>query len=932
MRPVRVEVLGRVRAWRDGQELSLGPPRQRAVLAVLALRANHVVSRDEIVDAVWGDRPPASAVNGVHLYVSALRRVLADERPGRLLAGSGPGYLLRLEPDQLDLAVAGGYLDRARRLVAAGDAAGAVREFDAALGLWHGTPLAGIAGPFAEVERTRLTELRLTAVEDRAEAVLDLGRHRELVPELSTLAAEHPLRERMRAVLMTALYRSGRRSEALTVYAETRRHLVDELGVEPGRQLRDLHRKMLTDEDAGTMVAGDPPPVAVPRQLPAAVRHFAGRADELAVLSRVADEAGAGPVLISAIEGTAGVGKTALAVYWAHQVAHRYPDGQLYVNLRGFDPGGPPATPGEAVRGLLDALAVPRHRIPLDLPAQSALYRSLLSGRRVLVLLDNARDAEQVLPLLPGSASCLVVVTSRNDLSGLVATTGAHLLTLDVLSAAGSRDLLTRRLGADRVGAEPRAVDDIIAACARLPLALAIAAARAAKHQAFPLSVLAAELSVADNGLDAFAGPDPRNDIRAVFSWSYRSLSTPAARLFRLLGLPPGADLGAPAAASLAGVPVREVRPLLAELARAYLVTEHSPGRYLCHDLLRAYARELAGEVDSGPDRRAAVHRLLDYHLYATWAADRALDPDRRPIDFARPVPGVTLEEPAHDHALAWLDAERANLCAAVDHAAAHGFDTHAWQLAWALAAYLDRQGHWGEWVAAQRVAVAAAERLRDPVAQSSAHDSLACALMQVGDQDGSRAHFQRALELSVRSGDRLSQGVTLMNLGVMQAMQGNHGAALRRIQEALQAYRAGSSQRGEADAFNAIGWLHAQAGDHDKALNSCQRALRLHEELGNRHGQANAWDSIGYVRRRRGEAEEASACYQRAIDLYRDLGDRHQEAASLDRLGDARDAAGDADTARNAWHGAVAILDDMGHPDAGRIRGKLRKENAQAS
>jgi DNA-binding SARP family transcriptional activator len=693
IRPVRVEVLGRVRAWRDGQELSLGPPRQRAVLAVLALRANHVVSRDEIVDAVWGDRPPASAVNGVHLYVSALRRVLADERPGRLLAGSGPGYVLRLEPDRLDLAVAGGHLDRARRLAAAGDPAGAVREFDAALALWHGTPLAGIAGPFAEVERTRLTELRLTAVEDRAEAVLDLGRHRELVPELSTLAAEHPLRERMRAVLMTALYRSGRRSEALTVYAETRRLLGDELGVEPGPQLRDLYRTMLTDDGA------DAPATDVPRQLPAAVRHFAGRAEELATLSRVADEAGGGPVLISAIEGTAGVGKTALAVYWAHQVAHRYPDGQLYVNLRGFDPGGAPASPGEAVRGFLDALAVPRHRFPVDLAAQSALYRSLLSGRRMLILLDNARDAEQVLPLLPGSASCLVVVTSRNDLSGLVATTGAHLLTVDVLSTAGSRDLLTRRLGAGRVAAEPRAVDDIITACARLPLALAIAAARAAKHPAFPLSVLAAELSVADNGLDAFAGADPRNDIRAVFSWSYRSLSAPAARLFRLLSLPPGADIAVPAAASLAGVPVREVRRLLTELARAYLVTEHSPGRYQCHDLLRAYARELAEDVDSDPDRRAAMHRLLDHHLYATWAADRALNPERRTIDVAPPVPGVTLEEPDHDHALAWLDAERTNLCAAVDHAAAHGFGTHAWQLAWALAAYLDQQGIGCPWV-----------------------------------------------------------------------------------------------------------------------------------------------------------------------------------------------------------------------------------------
>jgi len=348
------------------------------------------------------------------------------------------------------------------------------------------------------------------------------------------------------------------------------------------------------------------------------VASFVGRSGHLRALDALLQDQGAAPtaVVISAIAGMAGVGKTALAVHWAHRVAGRFPDGQLYVNLRGFDPGGAGLDPGQALHGFLEAFGVPPARIPEDLAAQSGLFRSLLAGKRMLVLLDNARSAEQVRPLLPGSPGCLAIVTSRDKLAGLVATEGARPLALDLLTAADARDLLARRLGADRVAAEPAAIACIIAACARLPLALTIAAARAATSPTFPLAAIAAELREAASALDPFDAGESATDVRTVFSWSYRALSAPAARMFRLLGLHPGPDVAVTAAASLAAVPPGQARALLAELTRAHLLAEHAPGRYAFHDLLRAYASELASAQECPADRASAVHRLLDHYLH----------------------------------------------------------------------------------------------------------------------------------------------------------------------------------------------------------------------------------------------------------------------------------------------------------------------------
>ncbi|MQA88377.1 MAG: tetratricopeptide repeat protein [Streptosporangiales bacterium] len=665
----------------------------------------------------------------------------------------------------------------------------------------------------------------------------------------------------------------------------------------------------------------------VPAQLPLDVPAFAGRGAESARLDAMLAEADERPtaVVISALLGTAGVGKTALALHWAHRVAERFGDGQLYVNLRGFDRAGSVMSPAEAVRGFLDAFGVPPQRIPAGLDAQVGLYRSLLAGRRVLVVLDNARDVEQVRPLLPGSPGCLVVVTSRNQLPGLVAAEAAHPITLDLLTPDEARDVLARRLGADRIAAEPQTVEEIIHQCARLPLALAIVAARAATHPGFPLEALAGQLREARGGLDAFADQDADTDVRAVLSWSYNALDTEAARLFRLLGMHPGPDVAAPAAAGLAGIPASRVRPLLAELTRAHLVAEHTPGRYTFHDLLRAYATELARTLDTQTERRAVQRRVLDHYLHTACAADRLLYPFRDPIMPVQAGPDMTSEDLAdHRQAMAWFTAEHPVLLAAIRQAAGNGFDTHIWQLAWTLTTFFVRQGHWHQLVAAQRAALAAARRLTDREGQAHAHRDLARAYALLDRFEDAHPHYRQALDLFGELGDHAGQVRTHLGLGVVFDRQDRHDQALRHAQQALHLSQAAGHRAGEATALNALGWYHVRLGDCQKALTRCQRALILHQNAGHRAGEANTWDSHGYAHHRLGHHRDAVAYYRRALDLFQDLGGRYNEADTLTRLGDAHYSGGDSDAARDAWRHALAILDEFGHPDADRIRAKL--------
>ena len=674
--------------------------------------------------------------------------------------------------------------------------------------------------------------------------------------------------------------------------------------------------------------AGGAAPVtgrALPRQLPGAVAYFTGRDAPAKTMFELVERSST--VVVSAISGMAGIGKTAFAVHWAHQVKERFPDGQLYVNLRGFDPGRPPMSPAAAVHAFLEALDVPPHHIPTSLEAQVGLYLSRLAGRRVLIVLDNAYDAEQVRPLLPGAPGCLALVTSRNQLTSLAASDGADLVTLDLLTVAEARELLVARLGADRTSAEPCAVEEIITRCGRLPLALAIVAARAAAHPQFPMAALAEELRHAQGSLDAFGSGDPATNVRTAFSCSYQALPAAAARLFRLLGIHPGPDITASAAASLAGLPVRRVRSLLKELTCANLAVEHAPGRFGVHDLLRAYAGEQAQAHEPSRQRRAATHRMLDHYLHTAYTASRLLAPGGDPMALTPPQPGTIPEHPAdHQRSLDWFTAEHPVLLAVVDHAVATGWDAHAWQLAWALTDFLSRRGYWHDDIATQRAALAAARRLADPAAQARAHRLLALDCIQLARYDEAHTHLSCALDLAVRADDRTGQAHTHNSLVVVWARQGRYDLSLGHARQALVLYQAIGHRVGQAEALNAVGWSYAQLGDHQQALTSCQQGLALQQELGNGPGQAAIWDSLGYAHHHLGHHDQAVTCYQHALDLHRDFGSRYSEADVLVHLGDTHRTAHRPDAARTAWQLALDILTDLDHPDADQVRDQLHR------
>ena len=676
---------------------------------------------------------------------------------------------------------------------------------------------------------------------------------------------------------------------------------------------------------------------AVPQQLPAAVADFTGRAAELQALTRMLDQAGAGnpgTLVISAIGGTAGVGKTALALHWAHQVAHRFPGGQLHVNLRGYDPSGVPVTPEAAIRGFLDALGVPPERIPPQPDAQAGLYRSLLAGKRMLIVLDNARDERQVRPLLPASPGSLVLVTSRSQLSGLAVADGARLISLDVLTHPEAVDLLTARLGQSRAAAEPAAVGRIASMCACLPLALAIAAARAATRPAFPLAALAADLRNAAGLLDALDAGDPAASVRAVFSWSYQQLSDQAARMFRLLGIHPGPDISVPAAASLAATGQSQARRMLNELARVHLIAEHVPGRYAFHDLLRAYAAEQAHHTGSDTGRREATGRVLDHYLHTAAGAAALLRPSsQEPIPLASPRHGTAPEHPADfQQALAWFEAEHHVLLAAADLAAGSGFGSHAWQLPAATASFLQARGHYQEWAAAQRAALAAATRLRDTTGQAVCSRLLGLACIYLADYDQASAYCGTSLALYRRLGNRLGEAMVQRNFAVLAARKGRYADALVHAEHSLRLYQATGHKAGQAGMLNNLGWYHGLLGHYQQARAFCGDALVFCAEVGDRLLEGHVWDSLGYAEHHLGNLTEAGVCYQRALSIFREFGDRFYEAEILSHLGDNRQAIGELPHARETWRQALAIFEDLEHPNAGQVRAKLATIDDHAS
>ncbi|MEU0559843.1 tetratricopeptide repeat protein [Dactylosporangium sp. NPDC006015] len=667
------------------------------------------------------------------------------------------------------------------------------------------------------------------------------------------------------------------------------------------------------DEPGPAAQAADP---SVPHQLPAAPDAFTGRAAAIARLDAAVNGApGAGPgggtvVVI----GTAGVGKTALAVHWAHRVIERFPDGQLYVNLRGFGAGAE-VTADEALRAFLTALGIAPDQVPAELDARIGLFRSLLTGRRVLVVLDNAAHAEQVRPLLPGGSGSLALVTSRNQLAGLVATDSAVPVTLDLLTAGETRRLFATRIGAARVEAEPAAVDAIAATCARLPLALVIVAARAAAHPDLPLGVLAHELRTERVLHDA--------GVRPVFDWSYQRLSAPAATLFRRLSLAPGPDVGRDAAAALLGEvhgePAGAWRAL-AELTHASLLTEHAPGRFVAHDLLRAYAAELSGTLDDPADRDAATVRLLEHSLHTAHTAALLLDPHRTPLPGlpAAATPGTEAQ------ALAWFAVEHHTLLAAVREAAATGHDGHAWRLAWTLVDHLDRRGHWPDLLAAQRVALASARRAGDAAGEAVSAHQLGRACIRMGDYDAATTHLELALDRYGHVGDDAGRARAHGNLGFIADRQARPRDAIGHLLRSLDLLRATGDQAGQGSALANLGWLYAASGEHREALDHCHQALELQQRIGDRTGEAYSWDSVGFIHHQLGEHEPAVECYRQALQLWREIGDRYGESETQTHLGDLHRAAGADAEARACWLAALTILEDLGHPDADQVRARV--------
>jgi DNA-binding SARP family transcriptional activator len=933
-RGLGIQILGPIRAWRDEEAIPLSDSGPKAVLGLLALAGGHPLSRAELVGALWGERPPPTVANVIQTHIKHLRRMLEPDRPPRtpslVLPAVRDGYALRVAADRLDLARFRDAVTAAGRARRGGDLPHAAALLGGALQLWHGPPLADVP-VLAEHPRTiALLRERRDALLRYADTMLDLGAAADAVPVLEELAGSDPLDEAAKARLIRAYHVGGQRARAFTVYSQTRQQLADELGVDPGPELAAAHTELLGATPAAA--TGTRAPAAPPRdrprpaQLPAVARGFVGRTAELAELDRLLgtrapehepepDGAYADPssLAVCVISGTAGVGKTALAVRWAQRARGHFPDGQLFIDLRGYDPDQP-MLPGEALDRFLAALGVTGQDAVLDLADRAARYRTEIADQRMLIVLDNAASVEQIRPLLPGTPSCTVLVTSRDSLAGLVALDGAHRLEMDPLPAPAAVALLRSLIGA-RVDAEPPAAAILAEQCARLPLALRVAAELVISRPSAPLSDFTAELADQGQRLAALtARVDPRAAVRTVFFWSYQHLPAEPARAFRLLGAQPGLDFDGYAVAALTGTDLPQARRLIDLLARAHLIQPAGEDRYGMHDLLRGYASQLAQADDAGPPLRLALTRLFDYYVAATTRAmDRMYPAERHrrgPVVLPdTPVP--PLDEP--ETARAWLDTHRPALVEVCRYAATQGWPERGVELASTLFRYLEG-GHYAEAMTVHQHAMRAARETGDLAGEAGALTDLGAIHRLLGQYDKAGDHLRRAVAAYQRTDDRIGEARALSNLGILEERLGQYDAALEHHQHALLRYQQGGDLYGEAATLNNLGAACQVQGPKELARDHFHQALACYRKLSDRVGEAIVLSNLGTLEVELDLHQAAIDHYQHALHIFRELGHRYGEGAVLNNLGDVETRLGRGAAAFEHQQQALVIFRELGH------------------
>jgi DNA-binding SARP family transcriptional activator len=962
----RFRVLGPIEVWAGQGWSGIGAPKWRALLATLLLNPGQAVSTDRLIAELWGDHPPDRAANLVSVYVLRLRRLIEDP-DGHLLTTRAPGYQLRLDPGDLDAGRFEALVGQGRQALNAGNFDRAAEVLAEALALWRGPALADV--PLSELvtaEAGRLEETRLSALELRIEADLGCGEHAQLVPELRRLVSDHPLREGLWSLLMRALDAAGRRAEALSAYGQARAVIADALGVDPGPELQRLFQVMLTADaltpsatpeatpSAGPAAApaeasgrtapqgpGAParsaPPRSqrVPAQLPADVSDFTNRErhlDRLLSLIRGARERDNPAMPIAVVAGTPGLGKTAFAVHAAHALRQDFPDGQLYINLQGGSQQ--PASPDEVLARFLRDLGVDGVRVPVDAEERAAMYRTRLAGRRTLVLLDDARQAAQVRPLLPGAGSCAVIVTSRNRLSDLA---GSTLVDLDLLPDDQAADLFTRIIGPERAEAEPKALREVLATCAGLPLAIRIAGARLTARQGWSIRALADRLSDQQRRMDEFTAGDQA--VRACFQVSFDSLPHPERRgevdpahAFRLLGLWQGPTISLQAAAALIGRPGPQAAAALEILVDAHLLESPTPDRYQFHDLLRDYAAERA-RADEPPQATAnAMRRLLNWYMRTADAAAAVVAPY-----LDRPALGPEEKGRAQmifataDQALDWCEQERANFVAATHQAASLGHHDIAWKLPVAMRVCLDRLGYRTEWLATHRIALASARELTDREGEARVLSNLG---MVLGQQHVHEAigYFEQALAIHRETGDRRSEAQTASHLAATHLNLGRHEEAVTALQAALTLQRQAGRRYGEVVALCNLAEAYVELGRHEDAIACAQDALGIAREVGSLRDEGYALFNLGRAHLQLGRLSDAAGLFAQALEIHRSAGDRHGEAQDLRRIGTVYAREGRIGEAREAWTRARRLLEGLGEDDqAADVSDQLRELAAEA-